>query len=130
VTEILHDVVRDAGYLPTVEDDRVCFRSEGTRFWFETYEDDRFYTRLILTYVTPEDAEIYMLLAAANDRNRVAKAVKTVVFPRDDEGYVRFSIEAFNTDGAWWGETLERAMISLRSAAETYFEEVRAMVAT
>jgi hypothetical protein len=121
--ESLREVVQEAGYVATIEGDLVLFKCEGTRYRFETFPDDTAYARLILTYALPDDIPEERLLAVANDRNRVLKAIKTVV-AFEPGGFVAFSIEMFASDSGIWGASLDRLLRGLREASDWYFNNL------
>lgn len=126
VTETLLDVVRYAGYIASVTDDWIVFKVEGTPYRFETFENDNTYARLMVGFAIPGGTALDRLLATANEQNRKAKAVKTVVYPSDDDGHVSFSIELLFGDAAAWIPVIDRALKALRTVSDEYYVSLSA----
>jgi hypothetical protein len=126
IAAALADVVRDAGYIPNIDDTEVSFKSEGTRYRFETFDDDDSYARLMVGFLMPPDVAVAHLLEAANEQNRKTKSVKTVVCEVPEAGHVTFSVEIFFGEPAAWAPIFERALGALRRTSDEYYESVRA----
>jgi hypothetical protein len=89
----------------------------------ETFnDDDDCYARLVVIFTAPEGVSVDALLSAANGRNKVMKAVKVVVHPPPEEGWIAFSIEVFFGDPNAWEPIFNRAIGVLRNASDDYFK--------
>lgn len=120
-SEILAGIVESAGYVAAIEGDTIKFKVEGVTHWVETYNDDDNYARVLVTFTAPEGVPVDALLAAANDRNRIMKAVKVVVHPKPDESWIMFSIEMFFSDPNAWAPIFDRAIDVLRNGSDEFF---------
>jgi hypothetical protein len=126
VAAALAEVVRDAGYIPNIDNTVVYFKSEGTTYRIETFESDDGYARLMVGFLMSPGVPVARLLEAANEQNRKTKSVKTVVYELPEDGHVTFSVEVFFGEPAAWGPIFERALGALRGTSDEYYESVRA----
>lgn len=119
--EKVAEVVREAGYIAAVEDERISFKVEGITYRFETFEGDDKYMRVRVSFLIPAGVSVETLLGAANEQNRKTKAVKTVVYLPPEDNRVGFSVELFFDDLAIWSAVFERALAAIRMASDEFY---------
>jgi hypothetical protein len=126
-TRALLKFLKDEGYRPTLqrrEDGSTAglirFKAEGKTFLAIVDDDDPAFFHVELGYSFPDDADVPLLLSAANDLNQNMKVVKAVVDVT--HRVVEFHVELFVGEVGPTAGILQRSLRVLALAANEFFE--------
>lgn len=83
--------LREEGFMPSINDESLCFKKEGVGYWIDVIGDKPFYVVFHREPISTEGASTEDILKSINDVNTNIRAIKCCLI----ENYVSLGIESY-----------------------------------